>query len=176
METYGNRVPSAEQGNAVRRFLAIVGITVLGAAFWGGMTAAGAQTFTCTYTLSTTSLPVGGGPVQVSGTAPADTTVHILVNNAEAATAHSSNTTGAWGPVQITITATSTVAVSINLNYPATPCIGPASVQVAAAQAALPRTGSNDTKPFVLAGVTLLVVGLALVMATRRREHARGRA
>jgi LPXTG-motif cell wall-anchored protein len=160
--------------------LAIVGITVLGAAFWAGASVAGAQTtaaFTCSYTLSTTTLPAGGGPVLVSGTAPADTTVHISVNGQEQATAHSDTVTGAWGPVQLTITATSTIAVSLGASYPATPCTGPATVSVEAAQAAtaLPRTGSNDTKPFVLAGITLLVVGVALVMATRRRERTRGR-
>jgi LPXTG-motif cell wall-anchored protein len=162
--------------------LAIVGITVLGAAFWSGMSVAGAQTtttaaaLTCEFTLSTTSLPQNGGPVQISGTAPADTTVHILVNNVEVASAHSAQVTGAWGPLTIQITTTSTIAVSIALDYPATPCVGPASVSVAAAVAALPRTGSNDTKPFVLAGITLLVVGAALVIAARRRGHTRGRA
>jgi LPXTG-motif cell wall-anchored protein len=149
----------------------------LGAVFLGGASIAGAQTtpvFTCSYTLSSTTLPVGGGPVQVSGTAPADTTVHIFVNGTEVTTAHSSATTGAWGPVTVTITATSTIAVSLT-NYPATPCVGPASVSVEAAAVALPRTGSNDTKPFVLAGVALLIVGAVLVMASRRRERVRGR-
>ena len=166
-----------EQGTIVRRLLAIIGITVLGGALWG-IGAAGAQTtaaFTCSYTLSTTALPTGGGPVLVSGTAPADTDVFISVNGSVAATTHSDKVTGAWGPVQLTITATSTIAVSIAPNYPATPCAGPASVSVEAAAAALPRTGSNDTKPFVLAGATLLAVGVALVMAARRRERTRGR-
>src|SRR5262245_14806254 len=173
------------RGTAVRRVLAIVGITVLGAALWGGMSVAGAQTttttaaagvFTCEFSLTSTSLPVGGGTVQISGTAPADTTVHILVNSVEVATAHSDIVTGAWGPLPITITATSTVEVSINLDYPATPCIGPAAVTVEAAAAALPRTGSNDTKPFVLIGAALLVVGAALVLGARRRGNTRGRA
>ena len=163
----------------MRKLMAMIGITVLGAALWGGISVAGAQTtaaFTCSYTLSATALPTGGGPVLVSGTAPADTDVFISVNGTVVATVHSDGVTGAWGPVQLTITATSTIAVSIAPNYPATPCTGPAQVSVEAAQTALPRTGSNDTKPFVLAGVTLLLVGVALVMGARRRERTRGRA
>jgi LPXTG-motif cell wall-anchored protein len=162
----------------VRKLLTIVAISVVGAALWGGMTTAGAQTtavFTCSYTLSTTALPAGGGPVLVSGTAPKDTDVFISVNGSVVATAHSDAVTGAWGPVQITITATSTIAVSVAPNYPATPCAGPATVSVEAATAALPRTGSNDTKPFVLVGATVLIVGVALVLAARRRERVHGR-
>jgi LPXTG-motif cell wall-anchored protein len=158
----------------MRRILAIAGIAVLSAVFVGSVSTAGAQTtpvFTCSFTLSTTSLPAGGGPVLVSGTAPGDTVVHIFVNGVEVTTAHSDNVTGAWGPVQLTITATSTIGVSIPSSYPACP---PRTVTVATPP--LPRTGSNDTKPFVLAGVTVLLVGVALVFAARRRENARGRA
>ena len=173
----------------MRKILAIVGVAVFGAAFWGASiagaqvapttttTAASPSVFACTFTLSSTSMGVGGGPVQVSGTAPADTIVHISVNGVEAATAHSNNVTGAWGPVTVNITATSTIAVSLGASYPATPCIGVGTVTVAtpAPAQALPRTGSNDTKPFVLIGATILLVGVALVLAARRRDRTHGR-
>ena len=167
----------------VRKLLAILAITAFGALAWGGATA-GAQTptttttaaptvFICTYELSATQVAAGGGSVQLTGVGPADANVKIFVNGVQVASAHTDATTGAFGPVTITITTTSTVSVSVD-NYPATPCIGPASVNVEAA-AALPRTGSNDTKPFVLIGVALLVVGAVLVLAARRRGHTRGR-
>ena len=167
----------------MRKILAIVGVAVFGAAFWGASiagaqvaptttTAASPSGLACSFTLSSTSLPAGGGPVTVSGTAAADTIVHIFVNGVEATTAHSNNVTGAWGPVQLTITATSTIAVSTPSNYP--PCPSQ-TVTVATPPAALPRTGSNDTKPFVLVGATILLVGVALVLAARRRGRTHGR-
>jgi len=162
---------------SVRKLMCTVAIAALGALFWGGATA-GAQTtqaFTCNYTLSSTALGQGGGPVQISGTAPGSTTVHIFVNGTEVLPAVESSPTGTWGPVTLNITATSTIAVNLGASYVTTPCVGPASVSVEAATAALPRTGSNDTKPFVLVGITILVVGLALVFAARRREHTHGR-
>jgi LPXTG-motif cell wall-anchored protein len=169
---------------STRRLLAIFAIAAFGALAWGGATA-GAQTttttaapvFTCSYDLSSTALAAGGGPVTVSGIAPADTDVHVLVNGVDQLPpAHSDPTTGAFSKV-VTITTTSTIQVTLGANYLTTVCVGPASVSVesAAAAAALPRTGSNDTKPFVLIGVALLVVGTVLVIATRRRERTRGR-
>jgi LPXTG-motif cell wall-anchored protein len=158
--------------DVVRRLLAVVAIAAFAGLLWG-TTSAGAQTtLTCSFSASTNNLPVGGGPVSVSGTAPADTNVRIFVNGVLVATAPTS-ATGAWGPVVINITATSTITVSAD-NYPATPCLGNGNVNVAQAQA-LPRTGSDSTKPYVLAGATLLVVGLVLTIAARRRETARGR-
>jgi LPXTG-motif cell wall-anchored protein len=65
--------------------------------------------------------------------------------------------------------------VTLGANYLTTVCTGPASVSVEAATAALPRTGSNETKPFVLVGATILIVGVALVLAARRRERTHGR-
>ena len=164
---------------SVRRLLCIVAMAAFGALFMGGATA-GAQTtqvFTCNYTLSSTAIGAGGGEVQISGTAPGSTAVHIFVNGTEVLPPAQSSPTGTWGPVTLTITTTSTIAVNLGASYVTTPCTGPASVSVeaAAATAALPRTGSNDTKPFVLIGVTILVVGLALVFAARRREHTHGR-
>ena len=164
----------------MRRLLAIVAITVTGAALWGGMATAGAQTtaaLTCNFTLSATTLPVGGGSVTIQGTAPADTDVFISVNGVLVKTVHSSPINGAWGPTEIPVNnpGVNTIAVTLTPNYSTLVCTGPASVSVAEATAALPRTGSNDTKPFVLAGVTLLVVGFALVIAARRRERTRGR-
>ena len=171
----------------MRRLLAIVGIAMLGAFVMGGASLAGAQTtttsttipFTCDFTTTPETLPVGGGTVSVKGTAPGDTDVHITVTSTtdgtQTATAHSNATTGAWGPVDFHITSTATVSVTLAPFYPATLCIGPASVAVESAAAALPRTGSNDTKPFVLIGAALLVVGTVLVVATRRRERTRGR-
>ena len=168
---------------SVRRLLTLLAIAAFGAFAWGGATA-GAQTapttepvFTCSYDLSSTALAAGGGPVTVSGVAPADTDVHVLVNGIDQLPpAHSDPTTGAFSKV-VTITTTSTVQVTLGANYVTTPCTGPASVSVEAAAAAqaLPRTGSNDTKPFVLIGVALLIVGGVLVFATRRRERTRGR-
>jgi LPXTG-motif cell wall-anchored protein len=148
-------------------------IAVFGGLLFGTGTA-GAQTLTCSFNLSTNQLPAGGGSVQVSGTAPADTTVRVFVNGTLATTAKSSNTTGAWGPVTLAITATSTVSVSAD-NYPATPCAGVGTITVATATAALPRTGS-DTSQYVLAGISLVVVGIVLTVAARRRDTARGRA
>ena len=165
----------------MRRLLAVIAISAVGAALWGGMSTAGAQTqaaLTCSFTLSATSLPVGGGSVTISGTAPADTDVFISVNGSLVRTVHSSPVNGAWGPTDVPITnpGVNTIAVTLTPNYSTLVCTGPAEVSVAAAAAALPRTGSNDTKPFVLVGVTLLVVGAALVMGARRRQHTRGRA
>jgi LPXTG-motif cell wall-anchored protein len=180
------RAWSEEQGKNVRRLLAIVGVAMLGAFVLGGASIAGAQTttttipFTCDFTVTPETLPAGGGTISVKGTAPGDTDVHITVTSStdgtQTATAHSNATTGAWGPVDFHITSTATVSVTLAPFYPATFCIGPASVSVesAAASTALPRTGSNDTKPFVLIGVALLVVGTVLVIATRRRERTRG--
>jgi LPXTG-motif cell wall-anchored protein len=162
--------------------LAIIGTAVLGAVLAAGISVAGAQTtptttpvFTCSYELSTTQLAAGGGTVTLTGIAPADTDVHVLVNGVDQLPpAHSNAVTGAFSK-QITITTTSTISVTLGANYVTTVCTGPASVSVAAAAAALPRTGSNETKPFVLVGVTILVVGVALVLAARRRERTHGR-
>jgi LPXTG-motif cell wall-anchored protein len=163
--------------------LTIVAIAAFGAFAWGGAIA-GAQTttttapvFTCSYELSSTALAAGGGPVTVSGVAPKDTDVHVLINGIDQLPpAHSDPVTGAFSK-QVTITTSSTVQVTLGANYLTTLCIGPGSVSVesAAAAAALPRTGSNDTKPFVHIGVALLVAGAVLVLAARRRERTRGR-
>jgi LPXTG-motif cell wall-anchored protein len=161
--------------------LTIVAIAAFGAFAWGGAIA-GAQTttttapvFTCSYELSSTALAAGGGPVSVSGVAPKDTDVHVLINGIDQLPpAHSDPVTGAFSK-QVTITTSSTVQVTLGANYLTTLCIGPGSVSVESAAAALPRTGSNDTKPFVLIGVALLVAGAVLVLAARRRERTRGR-
>ena len=178
METYVPESQILEQGYVVRRLMAIVGIAVIGAVLVAGAATAGAQTtavFTCSYELSATQLAQGGGLVTVSGIAPADTDVHVLVNGVDQLPpAHSDSVTGAFSK-QVNITTTSTIQVTLGANYVTTVCTGPASVSVEAAAAALPRTGSNDTKPFVLIGGTILVVGIALVFAARRREHTHGR-
>lgn len=160
-----------------RRLLAVAAIAAFSTISWG-LTTAGAQVFTCTFTMSATTLGPGGGPVQVSGTAPADTPVKVLVNGVVVAETQSSKVDGSWGPLTVTITATSDVSVSISEFYPATPCVGPGGTsveRVTVAGAALPRTGSNGVEPMVLAGITVLVVGLVLTVAARRRETARGR-
>jgi LPXTG-motif cell wall-anchored protein len=169
----------------MRRLLAIAGITAMTALVGAGIVAAPAgaqaqaQVFTCTFSVSATDLAAGGGPVQVSGFAPADTKVHVLVNGVEQATAQSSKTDGAWGPVTVTITTTSDVRVTIEQDYPATPCIGPGGTDVqrvtVAGTKALATTGSNNTTTYVLVGVVLLVTGLALAIAARRREYTHGR-
>lgn len=176
----------------MRRLLAIAGIAAMTALIGAGALAgtAGAQTttptvspvFTCSFALSTTTLPTGGGQVLVSGFAPADTLVHIFVNGVEIAQSpvRSSKTDGSWGPVTVTITATSDLRVSVEPAYTGTPCVGPGGtdvqrVVVAGASAQLAFTGSNHTTTYVLVGATLLATGLALAVAARRRERTHGR-
>jgi LPXTG-motif cell wall-anchored protein len=161
--------------------MAIVGTAVIGAVLVAGTSIAAAQTtpttpvFTCSYQLSATQLAAGGGSVEVTGIAPADTDVHVLVNGVDQLPpAHSNAVTGAFSKT-VNITTTSTISVTLGANYLTTVCTGPASVSVEAATAALPRTGSNETKPFVLVGATILIVGVALVLAARRRERTHGR-
>ena len=172
----------------MRRLLVMVGVAAMGAFLLSGAAIAGAQTapttttttipFTCDFTTTPTTLGVGGGSISVAGTAPADTDVHITVQNStdgtQTKTAHSS-VSGNWGPVTFNVTSSATITVTLAPFYPATTCVGP-SVSVEAAAAALPRTGSNDTKPFVLIGAAAVLVGLVLVVAARRRDHTRGRA
>jgi len=180
------------RGMNVRKLLVITGIAMLGAFLVGGTSIAGAQTpptttttipFTCDFTTTPATLGPAGGTVSVSGTAPANTDVHVTVQNAtegtQTKTVTSDSTTGNWGPVDFNITSTASVTVTLAPFYPATTCVGPAEVAVEAANAAqtqaLPRTGSNDTKPFVLVGAAAVLVGLVLVVASRRRNNARGR-
>lgn len=171
----------------MRRLLAIAGIAAISALAGVGALAAPAgagvesAAFTCTFTLSTTSLPAGGGTVQVSGTAPADTPVRIYRGNDLVATVQSSPTDGTWGPVAVDITVSSDIQVSILEDYPATPCLGPGGTQVervtvaGASAAALAYTGSDHTRTYVLVGASLVVAGVALAVAARRRHYTHGR-
>jgi LPXTG-motif cell wall-anchored protein len=168
----------------MRRILAVAGVAAItalvGVGAFAGSAGAQATVFTCSFTVSTNTLAAGGGPVQVKGFAPADTTVRIFVNGVETATARSSKTDGAWGPVTVTITTTSDIRVSAD-NYPATPCTGAGGstverITVAGSGAStLARTGSSNTRTYVLVGATLLVTGAALTIAARRRHYTHNR-
>jgi LPXTG-motif cell wall-anchored protein len=157
----------------------MTGVVAIAAALWvvGAAGVAGAQT-TCSFTVDPTSLPAGGGSVSVSGTSAPNAVIRISVNGTQVAEI-TAGAGGTWGPVVIgPISATSVISVTAG-TYPPTPCLSAGNtevtVTVAGAVTTLPRTGSNGVEPMVLAGLTVLVVGAVLTVATRRRESARGR-
>jgi LPXTG-motif cell wall-anchored protein len=169
----------------VRKFLATTAMVgILGSMAAIGLGApVGAQTQLpppiCTFTAvagSTTSVPT---TITVSGTAPADTVVTVRLNggNPKTATSASAPTANApWGPVTYDITAPGTYEITVQLPgaYGSAFCLGPNNqtvipITVAAATAALPRTGS-DTSQYVLAALALIGVGAIFVIGARRRR------
>lgn len=172
-----------------KRWAALVLICAASLAAVGGLAApAGAgvtPTFSCSFNVSPTTLPPGGGLVTVSGVAPGSTVVRVFVDGELAATTTSARITGEWS-VEVLITATSEITVALD-GYPQTPCIGvggenvergPDSGTIVVGGSTATRlafTGSSDTRPYVLLGVGAVCVGLVLVVAARRRTRVHGR-
>jgi hypothetical protein len=143
----------------------------------GSVAGAQTQTFSCSFAIDTTALPAPGGPVEVRGTAPPNSTVRIFVDSVLRTTVTSAPGTGAF-VATIVITATSEVTVGVD-GYPTTPCIGVGGVNLArptVSATGLALTGASGTRQAVLVGVAVLSVGLVLVVATRRRSNVLGRA
>lgn len=176
-----------------RRLGALIAATVIALGVVGALGAtAVAQTptsFSCSYSVSPTTLPDEGGFVTVSGVAPGASVVRVFVDGVLAATTTAAPVTGAFS-VEVFISATSEVSVALD-GYPSTPCIGVGgaevergdtnqngrtTIRVAGTSATrLPTTGANETKPIVLAGLGALAFGLVLVVAARRRTGVHGR-
>lgn len=157
----------------------------------------GAQTtvFSCSYSVSPTTLPPEGGLVTVSGVAPGSTTVRIFLDGVLAATTQSAPVTGEFS-AEVFITASVEISVALD-GYPSTPCIGVGGETVerdgtgsntggrsntgivvggaSAVRRNLAYTGSSDTRPLVLLGVGALCLGLVIVVAARRRTSVHGR-
>jgi LPXTG-motif cell wall-anchored protein len=173
-----------------KRWAGLVLIVAASLAVLGGLSApAGAgvsPTFSCSFSVSPTTLPPGGGTVTLTGVAPGSTVVRVFLDGQLVATTTSAPVTGEWS-VQIVITASAEITVALD-GYPETPCIGvggenvernpqQSSIIVGGATATrLARTGSSDTRPFVLIGLTAVCVGLVLLVAARRRTRVHGRA
>jgi len=146
--------------------------------------------FSCSFSVSPTTLPPGGGVVTITGVAPRSTTVRVFLDGVLAATTVSSPVTGAWS---VSLLVTTSVEISVALDgYPSTPCIGVGGEQVerggggnsgsivvggaSAQRSNLAFTGSSDTEPLALIGFGVLSLGIVLVVAARRRAHVHGRA
>jgi LPXTG-motif cell wall-anchored protein len=172
-----------------KRWAALVLIAAASLAALGGLGApAGAgvsRTFSCSFSVSPTTLPPGGGTVTLSGVAPGSTVVRVFLDGQLAATTTSAPVTGEWS-VQVRITSSVEISVALD-DYPETPCIGvgdenvgrnpqPGTIIVGGRTATrLALTGSSDTRPFVLIGLGAVCVGLVLVVAARRRSRVHGR-
>lgn len=178
-----------------RRWGALILIVAVTSVVVGGFASpSGAQTtvFSCSYSVSPTTLPPAGGVVTVSGVAPGSTTVRVFLDGVLAATTQSAPVTGVFS-VEVFITASVEISVALD-GYPSTPCIGVGGETVerdgngnrtnntgivvggvTASRSNLAFTGSSDTRPMVLIGVGALCLGLVIVVAARRRTSVHGR-
>jgi len=160
--------------------LSVAGLVALPAPA-GAQTGGSGDAFTCNYSVDPTVLPIGGGIVTVSGVAPGTTIVRVFLDGVFAASTQSAPVTGAWS-VDVFITASVEITVALD-DYPATPCIGVGGentdtgvlVGGSGGRRRLPFTGTSETKPFVLAGLGAVCLGLVLVVASRRRTRVQGR-
>jgi LPXTG-motif cell wall-anchored protein len=159
----------------VRKALGMLALVGLGV-FAMPLLTAGAQTTTttagtCSFTVSPTTLPNGGGTVTVTGTAPAGSSITVFESGTQVATT-TANSSGAWS-VTVTVTATTDISASFgSAPYPLNACTTVSGhVVVAGAVIALAFTGSSHTTTYVLIGVAAFVVGLVLLVAARRRRH-----
>jgi LPXTG-motif cell wall-anchored protein len=157
----------------------VVGVLVL--AILAGialpLASAGAGTTTtgsCTFTVTPTTLPSGGGSVTVSGTAPEGSTITVFKNGVKDGTTTAADD-GSWSIV-VSVTATTDITVSFGTNYPPAACApGPIRVTVAAAVTPaqqLAFTGSSNTLTYVLAALAAITLGTILVVGVRRRREA----
>jgi len=168
----------------IRRLLAIVVLAgALGAAgtlaAFGMAAPAGAQAFTCTYTVGPTALPPAGGFISVEGNAPGTSVVRIFANGVLAATAPSDPVTGFFS-ASIFVTSSVEITVAVD-DYPGLPCEGVGGTGAGRTPGGagtgpngLPRTGSSATGPLVRAGMAALALGAVLVIGARRRGAIRG--
>jgi LPXTG-motif cell wall-anchored protein len=174
----------------VRRILAVVALAAalaMGGMGLAGTAPAGAGGFTCTYTVSPTTLGPNGGVVTVRGTAPAQSVVRVFAGQVQVAVVPSDPATGAF---ETSVTVTQSVEITVGVDdYPTTPCRGAgndganvAGANVAGAaggvgrgRGALPRTGSSSTSAYVLGGLAAVALGSVLVVGARRFGTIRGR-
>jgi hypothetical protein len=135
--------------------------------------------FSCSYSVTPTTLPPGGGTVTVSGVAPGSSIVRVFLDGELAATAPAAPVTGEFS-VDVFITASVEISVALD-DYPSTPCIGVGGANTnidvtgSAGRRRLPFTGSSDTVPVALLGASAVCLGLVLVVASRRRTGVQGR-
>ena len=145
-----------------------------------GMGAAGAQTATaaCEYTVSPVIVRPPGATVTVQGFAPPGASVYVFVAGVlqPGMPIAADPVSGAW-IFQFFATQTAEVTVSYGTQYPPTGCsVSPEQEAInRAAQASLPRTGSDHVQSTVLLALALVAVGTVLVVAVRRHEGVRGR-
>jgi len=165
----------------MRRFLTAITMAVAtvaaGTAVVGAPAPVGAQSLTCTFTVTPNEL-ANAGKVAVSGVAPGSTKVEVRVDGVTAATAQSAPVSGIWGPVSVEVTSTSTISIALPDNYATLPCIGNGGTEVVkvsvGASVGLPRTGS-DSSHTALVALAAIGVGLVLVVGARRRRSVRPR-
>jgi LPXTG-motif cell wall-anchored protein len=157
-----------------------MGVLVLGvlAAVAIPVASAGAQTTTtgsCSFTVTPTTLPPGGGTVTVSGTAPAGSTITIFKNGgADGTTTAAAN--GSWSIV-VSVTTTTDITASFGTNYPPAACGAAVRVvvQAAVSRPQLAVTGSSNTSTYVIAAVAAIALGAVFVVGSRRRRKTAGR-
>jgi LPXTG-motif cell wall-anchored protein len=141
----------------------------------------------CTFEVSPSVLPQNGGVVTVTGHAPGTSVVQIFFDPVGPTPVYVAVADVPTTPIDgffeasffTSVTGEATVGVN---DYPGTPCFGvgaggggPGGAGARRGGAGLARTGSSQTVPFAYAGVGLVAIGLALVVATRRLGSIRGR-
>jgi LPXTG-motif cell wall-anchored protein len=159
-------------------------MAVLGAVAFAGMVGLGSQPvgaggFTCSYTVSPTTLGPDGGTVTVTGLAPGSSVVRVFADQQLVAVVNSDVDGNFFA--QFDVTESVEIAVGVD-DYPVTPCVGVGNNTagatpggVSTGRGNLPRTGSSNTGQYVLVGLACLAAGAVLVAAGRRWNTIRGR-
>jgi LPXTG-motif cell wall-anchored protein len=159
----------------VRKALGVLALVGLGVVAAPALVASAQTTTTtaqtCTFTVTPTTLPPGGGTLTVSGTAPPGSNITVFEGGTQVATT-TADGSGNWS-VNVNVAATTDITASFGTTpYPLNACTTVnGHVVVAGAAAALAFTGSSHTTTYVLGGVAALVAGSVLVIAARRRRH-----
>jgi hypothetical protein len=170
----------------MRRLLSVIsGVLIVVAALAGMGSAAGAvDGATCSFSVAAAA---SAGHIDITGTGPANVYVKAFVGgNINPAGTTQANGSGNFAILGIAGATSDTITVSYSTDpdtaYPTTSCIRVGeeivvrpggAIGVSAAEATLAFTGSSGTS-LVPVGLAAAVVGLALVVAVRRRgAHAR---